>query len=201
MQTTSSIDSASATRVNLGPLPTTFSLPSDCTSLRFIDDDVVFMGAAIGYDCYDIQTSTGPCTAEDTSKRDGGAPCPLDMSGMGSGGGFCQSLPPDILRSGLCIVTNTESISHRDFSLTQSCYPPKFASSFAPTDYDTGKWASQPPIYSPGLACPSGYLPTCTIERIQGVTNSVTATTAANANNVIWSMLHDGETAIGCCPS
>lgn len=200
MQSTSSTASASATRVNLGPLPTTFSPPSNCTSLRFINDNVVFMGAAIGYGCYEMQSSTGPCTAESKApgKRDGVLPCPLDMSGEDVGGGLCQSLPPGN-PSEAC--TTTRSISHRDFSLTQSCYPPKFASSFFPTDYDTGKWTSQPPIYSPGLACPSGYLPTCTIERIKGATESAAATTAANANNVIWSMLNDGETAIGCCPS
>ncbi|KAK1246544.1 LOW QUALITY PROTEIN: hypothetical protein MKX08_000346 [Trichoderma sp. CBMAI-0020] len=197
MQTTSSIAPASATRVNLGPLPTAFSPPSDCTSLRFINRNVVFMGAAIGYGCYEVHTSTMPCIAEDTSKRDGTTRCTLDIHGMDSSGGFCQSLstanPND------CLVMT--SISHRDFSLTQSCYPPKFASFPTLTDYDIGEWTSQPPIYSPGLACPSGYSPTCTIERIKGVTDSTTTTTAANAYNVIWSMLNDGETAIGCCPS
>lgn len=201
MQTTSLIASASATRVNLGPLPTTFSPPSDCTSLRFINRNVVFMGAAIGYGCYEVRTSTMPCIAEDTNKpnkRDGVARCTLDIHGMGTVGGFCQS-PPSTNPSEACMVMT--SISHSDFSLTQSCYPPKFASFFTSTDYDIGKWASQPPIYSPGLACPPGYSPTCTIERIEGVTNSVTTTTATNADNIIWSMLNDGETAIGCCPS
>ncbi|EHK44903.1 uncharacterized protein TrAtP1_003075 [Trichoderma atroviride] len=198
MQTTSSIAPASATRVNLGPLPTAFSPPSDCTSLRYINNNVVFMGAAIGYGCYEVHTSTMPCIAEDTSKRDGVARCTLDIHGMDAGGGFCQSLPSSSPNEACMVMT---SISHRDFSLTQSCYPPKFASFLAPTDYDIGKWASQPPIYSPGLACPSGYSPTCTIERIEGVTNSVATATATNADNVIWSMLNDGETAIGCCPS
>jgi hypothetical protein len=44
-------------------------------------------------------------------------------------------------------------------------------------------------------------LPKCTVERIKGVPNSATTATAANANNVIWSMLNDGETAVGYCPS
>lgn len=97
MQTISSIDSASATRLNLGPLPTTFSPPVAAPRYDSSITMFVFMGAAVGYGCHDIQTSTRPCTAEDTNKRDGGAPCPLDMSGMDSGGRFCQSPPPDNL--------------------------------------------------------------------------------------------------------
>lgn len=198
MQATST---ATATRVNLGPLTTTFSPPGDCTSLRFINENVVFMGAAIGYGCYEVQWSSAPCTT------DSGILPPIHICPT------AQTITVDVLGSTIVwscqpSQTGTQSVSfcavkstsaNRDFSLTQSCYPPNFASSFKPTSYDTGKWSSHPPIYSPGLACPSGYLPTCTVERIKGSTNSAAA--ATNANNVIWSLLNEGEIAIGCCPS
>ncbi|KAL6907196.1 hypothetical protein GGI43DRAFT_431310 [Trichoderma evansii] len=209
MQATSTA-SSSATRVNLGPLTTTFNPPGDCTSLRFINDDVVIMGAAVGYGCYEAQWSTTLCTTHNArapAKRDQGVTCystRTDTDGLYSGmivtdWYSCPSSQSGTPWKSICAVQT--SVSNRDFSLTQSCYPPKFASSFKPTNYDTGKWPSYPPIYSPGLACPSGYLPTCTVERIKGVTNSAATTTAANANKIIWSMLNDGEIAIGCCPS
>lgn len=188
-----------------------FNPPGDCTSLRFITEDVVFMGAAIGYGCYEVQSSSAPCTTDNA-----GAPAKRDLewtcasartvtdgihSGMITTDWNCPSSQTGTPIASFCAVTSTSS--NRDFSLTQSCYPPNFASSFKPTNYDTGNWSSYLPIYmySPGHACPSGYLPTCSVERINGVTNSAAATTAANANNIIWSMLNEGETAIGCCPS
>lgn len=204
MQATST---ATATRVNLGPLTTTFSPPGDCTSLRFINENVVFMGAAIGYGCYEVQWSSAPCTTysgilPSLPPTYGTFTCPTTRIVTGERFGtiidwLCQPSQTGTQRASFCAVKSTSA--NRDFSLTQSCYPPKFASSFKPTSYDTGKWSSHPPIYSPGLACPSGYLPTCTVERIKGSTNS--AATATNANNVIWSMLNEGEIAIGCCPS
>ncbi|KAL7954769.1 hypothetical protein V8C34DRAFT_263618 [Trichoderma compactum] len=51
------------------------------------------------------------------------------------------------------------------------------------------------------VGCPSGYLPQYTVERGEGLSNPATTNTMAPADNAIWSMLNDGEIAIGCCPS
>ncbi|KAL6825717.1 hypothetical protein J3E69DRAFT_275173 [Trichoderma sp. SZMC 28015] len=185
MQTTDT--STTATRVNLGPLTTVFSPPSDCTSLRFIAETEVFIGASIGYGCLDVQTQWTPCFphpsgASDCSSAHGGSTTWLPCST----GATC----PDYY-----------SVARLGFSLVQSCYPSKFASSYGLTDYHTGQWISQPPVYSPGLACPSGYLPQCTVERGGGLSNPYATNTMASAYNSIWSMLNDDEIAIGCCPS
>lgn len=158
---------STATRVNLGPLTTTFSAPPDCTSLRFIAENEAIMGAHLNYGCYGIQSIWAPCAGD---------------------------------AHFACYYPST-SIPHPSFSLINTCYPPNFASSFTPGDYNTGKWTFQPRVYSPGLACPSGYLSQCTIERVNGLPNSAATTQAAQADQVIWGMLNDGETAIGCCPS
>ncbi|KAL5093384.1 hypothetical protein Trisim1_011188 [Trichoderma cf. simile WF8] len=193
MQTTHT--SATLTRVNLGPLTTTFSPPSDCASLRFITENEVFMGASLGYGCYDVQTQRVPCS-----------PTSINILACRATNGDvitwmpCSSARTTSDKNHDCTVYLDPTARH-DFSLIQSCYPSGFASSFGRTDDNIGKWTSQPLVYSPGLACPSGYLPQCTIERGEGLSNPVTTNTMAPADNAIWSMLNDGETAIGCCPS
>ncbi|KAL7914053.1 hypothetical protein GGI35DRAFT_233166 [Trichoderma velutinum] len=189
MQTTQT--SATPTRVNLGPLTTTFSPPSDCASLRFITENEVFMGASIGYGCFDVQTRWVPCSSADVY--------------------MCSSVFDNMITWLPCSVQTTSDKNHgctvhqvsaaRYFSLIQSCYPSGFASSFGRTDDNIGRWTSQPLVYSPGLACPSGYLPQCTVERGKGLSNAAITNTMAPADNAIWSMLNDDEIAIGCCPS
>lgn len=189
MQTTS----RTATRVNLGPLTTTFNPPSDCTSLRFITSDEVFMGAAVGYGCYDSRISWGPCPASTSGQLYACSSSHDDTTT------WFQCSTKKI--SGKIVCSTSITSARHDFSLIESCYPSGFASSFGVTDDNTGKWTSQPLVYSPGLACPSGYLPQCTVERAKGLPNPATGSTTVYADNVIWSMLNEDETAIGCCPS
>jgi hypothetical protein len=86
-------------------------------------------------------------------------------------------------------------------SLIESCYPRGLGSYYSVMlEQDGGVWSFQPGIYSPGLICPSGYFPECTVVRSEGVPNPEAANPGAVADNAIWDMLHDGETAIGCCP-
>lgn len=108
------------------------------------------MGAAIGYGCYEMQSSTGPCTAESKApgKRDGVLPCPLDMSGEDVGGGLCQSLPPVIqvkparLRGVLAIVT---------FLLPNHAIPPNSLPLFSQRTMTLGSGLHNPRYTPPGL--------------------------------------------------
>lgn len=156
---------STATRVNLGPLTTTFSPPRDCRSLHFIDDNTVMLNADSDYFCpgdWKIEGSF-PCTTGDCS--------------------------------GHLIYT------YGSISLIESCYPGGLAPYLsAMTDQDNNGGTFQPGIFSPGLICPSGYSPKCTVVRNKGVPNPAAANPAAVADNAIWGLLNDGETAIGCCP-
>lgn len=153
------------------------------------------MGASLGYGCYDAWTQRVPCSEV---SLDHGYGCGTRIGGVISW--FPCSVRTTSDKNHDCTVYLDPTARH-DFSLIQSCYPSGFASSFGRTDDNIGKWTSQPLVYSPGLACPSGYLPQCTVERGEGLSNPVTTNTMAPADNAIWSMLNDGEIAIGCCPS
>lgn len=191
MQTT--YTSTTATRVNLGPLTTTFNPPSDCSSLRFITDNEVFMGASIGYGCYDSVTGWLPCFPHPSGA--------FDCSTVHGNSVSWFPCSPTAISDKRFSCPADFTTERNGFSLIHSCYPPKFASSFGLTGDDVGKWTSQPLVYSPGLACPSGYLPQCTIERSKGLSNPAMTYTMAPADNAVWSILNDDEIAIGCCPS
>ena len=86
------------------------------------------------------------------------------------------------------------------FSIVSSCVPPRFASAYSGIygGMDDGVM----PVYSPGLACPSGYQPVCTFYGNNTVAYGswVDRSVGATVGGTYMAMLDAKETATGCCP-
>lgn len=145
----SSTTSLIPTRIELGPLTTTFSRSASqtgCSTLRFVQDLTTLASVAYGLDC--------------------------------------------------------------NFSVARDCYPGVFGQVYNDEGNRNIDAAYQPAVFSPGNACPAGYVTACSYERRQGTSKSEDGEwestwsrfdTTITGN--IWDYMEDGETAIGCCPS
>lgn len=72
-----------------------------------------------------------------------------------------------------------------------SCYPDGWAEPF------TSNYRRAPDefaAFSPGLHCPRGWTTACSVARTDDAGPN-------GADRTMWSVLEDGQTAIGCCPS
>ncbi|KHN97379.1 uncharacterized protein MAM_04976 [Metarhizium album ARSEF 1941] len=84
-----------------------------------------------------------------------------------------------------------------------TCFPSSFAPAFT-CEFELSDMVTPYPVYSPGLVCPHGYGPSCTISRPAATPPLDAANTTSYSNRAersIQRMLKAGETAIGCCPS
>ncbi|TWU72295.1 hypothetical protein ED733_003674 [Metarhizium rileyi] len=78
-----------------------------------------------------------------------------------------------------------------------SCFPERWGPAYNNIDTWAGPNAVYP-VYSPGLACPKGYVTGCTmVPPNRDATNVVTSSAATVSK---WGALAKGETAFGCCP-
>lgn len=76
-------------------------------------------------------------------------------------------------------------------ALQANCLPSRYAAAFENMDPNQKEDVVYP-VLSPGIACPVGYQPACTM---------VQSTSTARSGLSTWGLLSKGETAIGCCPT
>lgn len=81
--------------------------------------------------------------------------------------------------------------SSKSAIVSSDCVPISYAPFLDQLRNDTDRQSGTFPVYSPGNACPAGYGASCTM------TSGIGFTTGIQRQ---WSLLQNGETAIGCCP-
>lgn len=63
-------------------------------------------------------------------------------------------------------------------------------------DVETSRQAFEQAVYSPGSVCPLGWETACSFLR-----NEPPPSTETDAReNILWEMLEEGQTVVGCCP-
>lgn len=81
--------------------------------------------------------------------------------------------------------------SSKSAIVSSGCVPISYATFLDSLRQETDRASGTFPVYSPGNACPAGYGASCTMTSGTGFTTGIQKQ---------WSLLQEGETAIGCCP-